>query len=123
MRRPRGGSLLPDQVPGLWAPDVDAVRADPRDIGHRAATAARGTGRAVWLHVDVDVLDVTAFPATDYAMPNGLQVHELIDAIRGIVDAVDLAGISLGCYGPDLDIDGACGPVAVDILATAAGAS
>ena len=117
------GSLLPDQVPGLWAPDVDAVRADARGVGRRAAVTARGDGRAVWLHVDVDVLDLTAFPATDYGMPNGLQVQELLDAISGIADAVDLAGISLGCYGPDIDTDGTCGPVAVDILATAAGLS
>jgi arginase len=71
----------------------------------------------------VDVLDIGAFPATDYAMPNGLQVAELLELIRGVTSAVDVAGVSLGCYGPDLDLDGRYGAIAVDILAAAAGSS
>jgi arginase len=114
-------SLVPDEVPGLWAPDVDAVRADPAGVGGAAGRAARGDGREVWLHVDVDVLDITAFPATDYAMPNGLRVAELLDVVRAVVGSVDIAGVSLGCYGPDLDREDRCGYIAVDILAAAAG--
>jgi arginase len=117
------GSLVPEQVPGLWAPDVDAVRADPTAVGRAAALRARGEGRAVWLHIDVDVLDIAAFPATDYAMPNGLQVAELLELIRGVTGAVDVAGVSLGCYGPDLDRDGRYGAIAIEILAAAAGDS
>jgi arginase len=115
------GSLVPDQVPGLWAPDVDAVRVDPAGVGRAAALAASGPGRAVWLHVDVDVLDIKAFPATDYPSPNGLQVSELLDLVRAVAGSVNVAGVSLGCYGPDLDRDGTCGPIAVDILAVATG--
>jgi arginase len=117
------GSLTPAQVPGLWAPDVDAVRDDPAGVGQAAGRRAQGDGRAVWLHIDVDVLDILAFPATDYAMPNGLQVTELVALIRGVTSAVDVAGVSLGCYGPDLDPDGRYAAIAIDILGAAAGSS
>jgi arginase len=116
------GSLLPGEV-GVWAPDVEVVRADPTSVGQTAGTTARGEGRVVWLHIDVDVLDITAFPATDYAMSNGLQVAELLALIRGVTSAVEVAGVSLGCYGPDLDEDRRYGAIAIDILAAAVSAS
>ena len=34
-------------------------------------------GRPFWLHLDLDVLDEVVFPATDYLMPNGLDLDQL----------------------------------------------
>ena len=115
------GSLLPEQLPGLTALDSAAVRADPSAAGRSCAEAVGRDGRPVWLHVDVDVLDISVFPATDYAMDDGLDVAQLLHVVRAVAQNARVAGISLGCYGPDLDTDSSCGPVAVDILATAAG--
>ena len=39
---------------------------------------ARAAGR-YWVHLDVDVLDEQAFPATDYLMPGGLSRDELTE--------------------------------------------
>ena len=48
---------------------------------NRSRRLARGRttdgGSGFWLHLDVDVLDREAFPATDYLMPDGLSMDEL----------------------------------------------
>jgi arginase len=73
----------------------------------------------VWLHFDVDVLDQDAFPATDYLMPNGMSWDELQPVLTALASAPMLIGVSLGCYNPDKDPDGACGRALVDALRSA----
>ena len=34
------------------------------------------------MHLDVDVLDEKAFPATDYLMPGGIEMAQLADLLR-----------------------------------------
>jgi len=55
------------------------------------------------VHLDVDVLDQQAFPATDYLMPGGLTLAELDELIRPLLAAPALAGLSLACYNPQKD--------------------
>ena len=59
------------------------------------------------MHLDVDVLDEQAFPATDYLMPDGLSRDELAELMRPLLASPGLAGVSLACYNPDKDPDGA----------------
>ena len=40
--------------------------------GARAAQRLAADGGRFWIHLDVDVLDERAMPATDYLMPGGL---------------------------------------------------
>jgi arginase len=58
------------------------------------------------VHLDVDVLDEQAFPATDYLMPGGLTLAELGELIRPLLAAPGLAGLSLACYNPQKDYGG-----------------
>jgi arginase len=74
-------------------------------VGRATADAAG----PCWVHLDVDVLDEAAFPATDYLMPGGLQLAELGDLLRPLLASPSLAGISIGCYNPDKDPGGANG--------------
>lgn len=69
-----------------------------------------------WLHLDVDVLDMDVFPATDYLDPGGMMWEELRDALAPIGRADGLLGISLGCFNPEKDPDGSCGARLVDLL-------
>jgi arginase len=55
------------------------------------------------VHLDVDVLDERAFPATDYLMPGGLSLAELGELIRPLLAEPALAGVSLACYNPQKD--------------------
>jgi arginase len=102
------GSVLPENA-GLEPELTPAVL---RDRGLAAAgqaardqlTAAAGR---YWVHLDVDVLDERAFPATDYLMPGGLALAELSELIRPLLAAPALAGVSLACYNPQKDPGGA----------------
>jgi arginase len=79
--------------------------------------AARlGTG-PFWLHLDVDVLDEAAFPATDYLQPGGLGWDELAALLGPLAASDALVGASLACYNPDKDPDLAYGLRLVAVLA------
>src|SRR5690348_10256988 len=96
---------LPEQL-GILRQDRDTVVADPQAAGRTAvAHFASGTATApvYWVHLDVDVLDETVFPATDYLMPNGLDLEQLGDVLRPIVQHPAMIGFSLGCYNPSKD--------------------
>jgi arginase len=109
---------LPEQL-GIMQQDRDAVVADPPAAG-RAAVAHFASGTATapvyWVHVDVDVLDESVFPATDYLMPNGLDLGQLAEVLRPIVQHPAMIGFSLGCYNPSKDPDGEYGERLADLL-------
>lgn len=69
-----------------------------------------------WLHLDLDVLDQAAFPATDYLMPGGLEMAELADLLRPLGRSDRLVGVSVGCYNPSKDAEGAYGRELADLL-------
>ena len=100
------GHPHPDDIAGLTFTDADTIRASgPGAVGRATADAAG----PCWVHLDVDVLDEAAFPATDYLMPGGLQLAELGELLRPLLASPSLAGISIGCYNPDKDPGGANG--------------
>ena len=110
---------LPDRL-GIMQRDRDAVVADPAAAGHAAvAHFAAGTATApvYWVHLDVDVLDEAAFPATDYLMPNGIDLDQLADVLRPLTQHPAMIGFSLGCYNPSKDPDGRYGVALADLLA------
>lgn len=98
--------------------DRDRLRhADLDRAGRRIAHEVAGGGPdgRFWLHVDVDVLDRRAFPATDYLMDDGLSLPELRALTLPLAAAEGLAGINLTCFNPDKDRDGACGALLADL--------
>ena len=84
--------------------------------GARAATEFDGDLDRFWLHVDVDVLDMHVFPATDYLDPGGLSWDELAELLRPLGASPNLCGVSLGCFNPDKDPTGSCGRTLADLL-------
>jgi arginase len=77
----------------------------------------------VWLHLDVDVLDMRVFPATDYLDPDGMAMDELRDLLTPLARSERLVGMSLGCFNPEKDPDGACGEALVSLLEEALGSA
>jgi arginase len=103
------GHPHPRDIAGLTSIDADAIRArGAAAVGSSVARDA-GTGRGYWVHVDVDVLDETVFPATDYLMPGGLELGQLADLLGPLVTSSAAVGVSIGCYNPDKDPDGSAG--------------
>lgn len=111
------GSVLPEDA-GL---DAELAPAALRELGMTEAGVAardqlaRVAGR-YWVHLDVDVLDERAFPATDYLMPGGLSCEELSSLMRPLLAGPALAGLSLACYNPAKDSGGAGARYLVDLF-------
>ena len=65
------------------------------------------------------MLGEDVFPATDYLMPDGLDLAALGAVLAPLGADHGLLGVSVGCYNPSKDPDGRCGDALVDLLAAA----
>jgi arginase len=104
------GMAQPSEVaPELTCLPIERVR--ELDPATAAGTALRALGpdAPFWLHLDVDVLDERAFPATDYPMPGGMSWEELRATLPPLLGAPSLIGASVACYNPEKDPGRACG--------------
>jgi arginase len=111
------GALQPSDI---LAPshliDAGALRRQGApDTGRAIRDSLDGEAPRFWLHLDVDVLDGSIFPATDYPAEAGLTLEELTALLRPLATSPSLAGISIGCYNPDKDTDEACGRAFVEM--------
>ncbi len=114
MRQPQTLDPAPIQRP------VEELRAVGPRLGATEVVGLLDHG-PFWLHFDVDVLDQTAFPATDYLMPGGLSWDELAELLPPLLSSPQLVGASLACYNPEKDPDHTCGRDLVEALGTASG--
>ena len=102
-----------------WDPEEERVAAEAgiRAIGADAATpeavaeAVAATGAdAVYLHVDLDVLDPAELRGLLDPEPFGIAATALIATLRGLVERFPLAGATIASYAPtgpeDLPEDG-----------------
>ena len=89
--------------------------------GARTAEGLARDGGRFWVHLDVDVLDERAMPATDYLMPGGLEWDELAALLGPLGASSALAGLSLGCVNPEKDPDGSWTDRTCALLAGALG--
>ena len=77
-RRGTSPSCATDALVDVEVLGPDELRAEGlAAAGARAAQRLAADGRRFWIHLDLDVLDERAMPATDYLMPGGLQWDEL----------------------------------------------
>lgn len=91
---------------------------DPGTIATEVAAGLSAAG-PFWLHLDVDVLDQDAFPATDYLMPGGLGWAELAAVLPPLLSSPGLIGASVACYNPEKDPGEKCGRALVAALGAA----
>ena len=110
------GSPVPREVGITHFRDRESLRgADLATVGADAAERLAEGGRRYWLHLDVDVMDQEAFPATDVLMPDGLSVAELSELIAPLLAHEALAGVNLVCFNPEKDPGGACGDALAEL--------
>ena len=110
--------LLADDLAALTVHGPAELRAAGLDAAGRAAADRLGR---FWIHLDVDVLDELAMPATDYLMPGGLEWDELAALMGPLGAAPGLVGLSLGCVNPDKDPGGRYAERTCELLAGALG--
>jgi arginase len=114
------GMRQPEQLdpPPLLHPAEQLHAGDPAAIATEVASRLASDG-PFWLHLDVDVLDQAAFPATDYLMPGGLEWAELGAALPALLCSPALIGASVACYNPEKDPGEECGRALVGALRAA----
>jgi agmatinase len=73
------------------------------DVVRAAISEALDGPDAVYLSIDIDVLDPSAAPGTGTPEPGGLSARELLKAVRVVVGAVELAGMDVVEVSPPFD--------------------
>ena len=69
------------------------------------------------LHFDVDVINSSEFPWTNFPGEGGLGLNEVRDALRVFASQPNLAAFVVAGYNPDLDADGQGARKLIDLLA------
>jgi arginase len=93
-----------------------------RIAGTAAPLAAlRDRVSAVYLHVDLDVLDPSVGRANPLAVPGGLSLDEVKAVVREVGDRFTIAGAGLTSYDPTGDPDGRVADAGLQIAAEIAG--
>jgi arginase len=72
------------------------------DLEH-ALTKLRSHVKQIYLHIDLDVLDVQVGRANSYAVPDGLFVDEVEQAITRIAQQFHIAAVAFTAYDPSCD--------------------
>ena len=72
-------------------------------VGQRLRRTIEDRNVPFYIHLDLDVLDETVFPATLYHLPNGMNWQELGKLLAPLVESPNLSAVSVGCYDPDMD--------------------
>jgi arginase len=112
--------LMAGELAGVEAISPEELRADGLEAaGLRSAERLAERAGRFWLHLDVDVLDEAAMPATDYLMPGGLEWDELAALLPPLAASPALAGVSVGCVNPEKDPDGSLVPRTAALLGRA----
>lgn len=113
----RDGMREPESLtPPPFLASGDELRA--RGHAEAAASIAKAlSGGRFWLHFDVDVMDPSCFPATDYLLPGGMDWDEVQATLHPLLSSRSLVGASLACYNPDKDPGRGCGLTLVEMLA------
>lgn len=80
---------------------IQVITADALDTPDALAAAVAATGAdAIYIHVDLDVLDPATFTGVTSTVPFGVQPAALIAAIARVREAVPLAGSSIAGFAP-----------------------
>jgi arginase len=87
--------------------------------GQHSAERLAERAERFWIHLDVDVLDEQAMPATDYLMPGGLEWDELAELLGPLCASPAVAGLSIGCVNPEKDPGGRLTRRTSDLVANA----
>jgi arginase len=108
------GGLLAGELSQLLVLTPDALRS--RGFRRSGQEAARRLAERYWIHLDVDVLDERAMPATDYLMAGGLEWDELAVLLGPLCASSGVAGLSIGCLNPEKDPDGSLTQRTADLV-------
>ncbi|HEX6307415.1 MAG TPA: arginase family protein [Longimicrobiales bacterium] len=122
--------LLMVGVRDLDPPEAELVKRSavrmvgPSELGSLESALDGFGGRAVYLHIDLDVLDPEKVgPANTYATANGLSTADVANLIRALAARSAIAGMTVSAYDPAVDTSGAVARAALDLIEQAVGSA
>lgn len=95
------------------------ARLSRTELRHRGSEVMAALGRlvdAVYLHLDLDVLDPSVGVANAYARPGGLTSTELQRVVRMVARETPARVVGLASYDPEVDESGAACRAGLDAL-------
>ena len=75
---------------------------------------------SVYVHIDLDVLDVAVAPANSYSGAGGFTVEDVEYALAAIARELQIAAVTLSAYDPAGDVDGRAAEAAIRLVCSAA---
>ncbi len=75
----------------------------------------RSEARALYFHIDLDVLDTSVGKANSYAVPGGMTVDDVLGVMESARRRFDIMGASMTAYDPVVDPAGKIALAAIDI--------
>lgn len=96
------GTRALDEPEAQWIAERGIRMLPPGELSPDALVAAvEATGaRAIYLHVDLDVLDPAEFGSLGYPEPFGVGTASLVESIRALVARFELAGAGICEFAP-----------------------
>jgi arginase len=116
------GFREPDRIAQSTIATFDRVRIGRMGRARAADEALRplaNRGGPAWVHLDVDVLDPSVMPAVVFPERDGLAVDDVETLLRTAFRTLPVLGMSVACYHPQLDPDGSCARLIVDLVSAA----
>ena len=77
------------------------------------------TPTGLYVHVDLDVLDIDEARVNVYSAPGGLTGDQLVGLVESVMEAHPVRALSLTAFDPECDADGAVPPIALNLLRAA----
>ena len=96
------GTRALDEAEAEWISEHGIRMLPPGELDAESLVAAiRATGAsAVYLHIDLDVLDPAEFASLDYPEPFGVSLSTLLATIKAVVAEFELAGAGICEFAP-----------------------
>jgi arginase len=70
----------------------------------------------LYLHVDLDVLDIDEAPVNLYSAPGGITAAQLEEIVSAVMERYPVRAVSLTAYDPERDADARVPPIALRLL-------
>jgi arginase len=86
----------------------------------RALEELRNRMRRLYLHIDLDALDLAEGTANQYSAAGGLSTEQLLAAIADVFERFDVIAAAITAYNPDADVDGRMAATAARVLGAVA---
>jgi arginase len=96
---------------------------EPSDLHTRLIPSLKSVAEhveRVYVHIDLDVLDVAIAPANSYSKSGGFTVEDVEYALAVIADELEIAAVTLSAYDPAGDRDGRAAEAAIRLLCNTA---